>query len=214
MDFSRIYEMDHSFRTGVFHFQPLSAIQHSEAILRGEEPPLRSLEFRPMKGSIQADIMGTTFVALRLISKRFANLLLENQFTGWGTVATRIQDKRGKEIPGYFCLVVSGRAGPIDPSRNRIVLDPPPVPHGEPTYVEVGMYFDPMTWDGSDIFIPEGTTAICVTERVKDVVDRAKIENVQFTALSKFQGNRFLKPPPGRNVSAPSAVSCCGRRLR
>jgi hypothetical protein len=203
VDFSRTYEMDHAFRPGVFHFEVISVIGNSEAILKGGEQPLGELEFRAMKGSRPADVMGTTLLSLRLVSQRFADLLLDNRFTGWHTHPVNLYDKKGNSIEGYQCLVVTGRAGPIDRSRSHIRLDPPPVPQGAPTYVEVGMYYDPDSWDGSDIFIPQSTTAICVAERVKDAVEKAGLTNVQFTALSDFQGNRFSELPPGRELTLP-----------
>jgi hypothetical protein len=200
VDFSRIYEMDHAFRPSVFHFEAVSDIGNSEAILKGAEEPRAKLAFRAMKGTRPADLMGTTLLSLRLISQRCADLLLDNRFTGWRTHPVHLRDKRGDAIEGYHCLVITGRAGSIDASRSRIELDPPPVPRGAATYVEIGMYFDPDSWDGSDIFVPQGTTAICVSERVKDAVERERITNVQFTALSEFQGNRFSELPPGRET--------------
>ena len=139
--------------------------------------------------------MGATFVAILLISERFLDTLLEVRATGWGTYPVRPYDRAGLELPGYHGLAVTGRAGPIDRSRSRIELLPPPVPEEQAMYAEIGMYFDPGTWDGSDIFMPEGTLAVCVVERVKQALEERKLTNIEFTPLSERRGKLYSEAP-------------------
>lgn len=50
-----------------------------------------------------------------------------------------------------------------------------------------GVRFDPSTWDGSDLFMPEDSTWILVTEEVKRAFDRAKVRNVLFQRVTEFE---------------------------
>jgi hypothetical protein len=201
LDFSRTFEMDYALKKGVFHFEVPTLLQDSGAILRGTRSLPGGAVFRAMKGTRSADLMGTTRVAIRIASQRLVDILDDAGFTGWRTEPVLLQDNHGQEVPGRFhALVITGRAGPIDPSRSEIVLEPPPVPRGEPTYAEVGLYFDPASWDGSDLFLPESTSAICAVERVKGVIEQSPLSNVQFTRLDQFQGGRYSSAPPGRRV--------------
>jgi hypothetical protein len=93
--------------------------------------------------------------------------------------------KDGSELPGYHGLAVTGRCGPIDDSLSDEVVLPPPVPRGRARRALRGICFDSATWDGSDVFTPEGYTASFVVERVKTAVEAAGITNVEFARLSE-----------------------------
>ncbi|MEI6511383.1 MAG: hypothetical protein WCO25_05085 [Candidatus Uhrbacteria bacterium] len=46
------------------------------------------------------------------------------------------------------------------------------------------MFFDKETWDGTDLFIPEGTAMVVVSEPVKLAIEKAKLTNVECNRLS------------------------------
>ena len=72
-------------------------------------------------------------------------------------------------------------------SKGRHVRRPPPVPEGKAYDAWIGMYFDPATWDGSDIFISEGSTTTIVTSRLKEQLESADVTNIRFTPLTEFE---------------------------
>lgn len=199
MDFNRTYEFGYAFNRGCFHFDSAHEID-AKGLLLGHEVPHEPVLFRRQSGQRTCDVMGTTYAALSLVSKPLIDVLVRRRFTGWSTFPVRLLDGHEQEIEGYVGLSVTGRAGPIDRKRARIELDPPLVPKGRPTYIEVGMYFDPDTWDGSDFFVPDGTTAVCVVSGVKEALEESAFTNVALTPLAYYQMNRYSEPPPGREV--------------
>lgn len=77
---------------------------------------------------------------------------------------------------GYRGIAVTGRSGPIDHSKGKRMILPPYVEDAPPRKACVGYYFDPDTWDGGDIFAPEGTTHFFVLDRVRKALVRNKIK--------------------------------------
>jgi hypothetical protein len=63
------------------------------------------------------------------------------------------------------------------------------------------MYFDPASWDGADVFVPEGTRAVCVTDRVRWALAAAGATNLCFVPLSHHLMNLHSVPPPGTPVA-------------
>jgi hypothetical protein len=45
---------------------------------------------------------------------------------------------------------------------------------------------DPGTWDGSDLFIPEGTTFTCVTASVRDALVATGVVGISFQQMSEM----------------------------
>lgn len=198
LDFSRIYVIGYTFKREALHFQAVEKALEWRKLLRGEMRPREAIEFRWDSGSKPQDLMGETYGGLLLVSERFIDTLLEERVTGWGVYPVRLYDKAGFKLSGYHDLAVSGRAGSIDWTKSRIELLPPPVPQGKAMYAEIGMYFEPETWDGSDIFIPEGTSAVCAVDRVKRALQRRKLTNLHFTRLTERRGKLFSEPPGER----------------
>jgi len=198
LHFGQLYALDSALERGAFHFTPVHDIDSPAALLRGEVRPQQPVEFHWHMGGKPHDMMGTTHAILHIISKRFVDTLLDERATGWGTFPVRLYDRSGLELSGYYGLVVTGRAGPIDRSRSRIELVPPPVPTGKAMYTEIGTYFDPVTWDGSDIFTLERTGVVCVVERIKLALEQRKLTNLTFDRMSERHGNISSKPPSGR----------------
>ena len=189
MDFDRLYEMDTVDKRTALHVRPREPDEIDDvALLRGEIRPRSPLVFEYFKGasgSTAYDFVSTSLVSLRLISDRVVSVLRD--FSGWSTFPVEIYGKKGERIPGYHGLVVTGRCGPIDDSRSRPAIRPPARPQGRPTRMWIGLYFDPKTWDGSDLFLPGDWASIFVTEAVKKALEKAKITNVMFTPLTQAE---------------------------
>jgi hypothetical protein len=121
----------------------------------------------------------------RLVSERVITLLRDAGFTGWRTYDVELVGHDGAPIPGYYGLAIHGRCGPIDYSKSEEI---PTITPGGVSSHWFGLYFDPDTWDGSDLFMPEGTSGwIFVVDDVKRAFEKAKIKNVEFTNLVEIE---------------------------
>jgi hypothetical protein len=92
-------------------------------------------------------------------------------FSGWSTQSVTIGGPGSEALAGYRLLVVRGRCGPF--------LDARPGP-----YEYCRAYFNPSTWDGSDVFCPPSSSRVFVVEAVKNAIERAHLSNVHFTPMA------------------------------
>jgi hypothetical protein len=51
----------------------------------------------------------------------------------------------------------------------------------------IGLRFAPETWDDSDVFSPEGTAWVLVTEAVRDALMKAKVRNMSLTRITEIE---------------------------
>ncbi len=122
------------------------------------------------------DVEWNSGLGLVVFSNRVKNLLEEHGITGWKAYPIDLYDKSGGLVEGYSGLGVTGRCGAGEPTKvvKRLTTYPGGV---FPKYF--GYYFDPETWDGSDIFIPDnGSTITMVTERVRNLLKKNKIRHI------------------------------------
>lgn len=131
------------------------------------------------------DVICSTIVATRLISNRVVDLFTSEGFTGWVTYPVELLGKHGELIEGYHGLAVDGRCGTIDDTRS--VRFEKQYPGGIfPCWR--GYYFDEKSWDGSHIFVPDdGSVRIFMLDEVRRALKRAKVRNVDFTALDQVE---------------------------
>ena len=126
--------------------------------------------FKVFKGSKFFDVISLVDPWNIAISEKFKNLLEGNSIVGWKGHPIKIE---GSNL-NYYVLEIVGKAGIIreyDEDGDRI--------YGT-TQVDVP------SWDRSDIF-HIGTTGIRVcTLHVKEVIEKAKITNIEFEDLSKY----------------------------
>lgn len=126
--------------------------------------------FKVYKGSKYFDLIGLVDPWNIAISEKFKNLLEENNITGWKCYPIIIQETKLK----YYIFEVIGKAGLIsdlDEDGDRV--------YGT-TEVEIS------TWDGSDIFhIGDTATRVC-TLKVKEIIEKAKISNIEFWDLNRY----------------------------
>ena len=142
-----------------------------------------------MGRSKPSDLIFTTLATPVIISDRVVGILKGEGFTGWQTYLIRLFGKDGVRIRGYHGLAVHGRCGPLDDSRS--VKRDKILPSGIfPRWY--GLFFDPATWDGSDLFMTSGPQAwVFVVEAVKRAFEKAKVTNVEFTALDQLERARL-----------------------
>lgn len=153
---------------------------------RGEttrQAPLRA-EWA-MGAAKPGDIVWTTLAMPLLLSQRAVGVLREGEFSGWDVVGVDLHGRAGEQLPTYHYLCVRGRCGPIENFRSERIEKIYP---GGVFPMWKGLYFDPVTWDGSDVFMPAGNVGwIFVVERVKRAFEKAKIKNVIFTRLEEVE---------------------------
>ncbi|MGV3629598.1 MAG: hypothetical protein ACO1O6_00235 [Bacteroidota bacterium] len=101
------------------------------------------------------------------ISKRIKEILEANNVTGWSCFPIVIKGYSEE----YFAFQVISKAGRI--------LNLESINNYETKFIE----FDITTWDGSDIFTLERTTQIVITPKVKEILEKAKITNLDITHL-------------------------------
>lgn len=131
------------------------------------------------------DVIWTSLVAPIIVSDRLVAILRHEGFVGWDTFNVSLKGKSGEPIDGYSGLVVRGRCGKIEDTLS--VQFDKTMPAGVFPWWR-GLYFDPATWDGSDFFMPAGNVGwVFVTEAVKRALEKAKVRNVEFIALSEVE---------------------------
>ncbi len=158
-------------------------LERQDALVRSRVKPPSPVTFRWAEGkSRPADFVWS--IGLPLVSELVVGLLVQNRFTGWSSYKAGLLGRDREEIDGYHGLAVSGRCGEVDDDRCDAYLEEFP---GGPDVVSRGMYFEPATWDGTDIFMPEGEHYwwIFVTEGVKLALQEAKVRNVSLTPLPR-----------------------------
>ena len=150
--------------------------------LRSEKPVIA----RWSMGARQpVDVIWTGIAAPVLISDRVVTLLSRARARGWNAYEVALHGKGGEAIGGYHGLSVHGRCGEIDNSRS---VEVPKVYPAGVFPVWRGLYFDPRTWDGSDVFMSLGGEGwIFVVEGVKQALEKAKVKNVVFKPLDAIE---------------------------
>ena len=170
-------------------------VRHPEqfSFTRCESRPKKAVTITHDRGeAVPRDAFWTSAVAPLIVSQRFVDVLMENQFTGWGTYPVKVHAKGGELVPGYHGLCIGGRCGPILWEKSEVIYKD--YPGGRfPCYK--GEYFDPDTWDGSDFFVETTDTAqIFVVEPVKKALEKAKIRNLLFERLDEIVLQVELNP--------------------
>ena len=112
-----------------------------------------------------------------IVSTRFIDVLKD--FKGWSTYPVEVHDGWGAMVPGFAGLAILGRCGRMLHDLSRTETDKR---WGWQNYV--GLYFDPNTWDGSDIFYPTFGRGPVITSRLRDALRKAEITNIHMERLS------------------------------
>lgn len=173
----------HRYYRANMHFSPEVVGDPSLRLLRGDWNPTNAVRLtRDSGASDPVDVIWTTLALPLLVSQRVIDLLEANAFTGWCTFPVVVQNGTKAIVPGYHGLAITGRCGPLEGSRSRVVLRDYPAMLVEE---RVGYRFDEASWDGSDLFCStDGSAIIVCTAAVKGALERAKVRNLKFTCLS------------------------------
>ncbi len=194
--FSRVYYLDEG--RDRIAFRGRISLDDSRAVTRAEYTPPGPVEVRWEMGRKRpSDIVYTTSVDPVLISDRIVGILKASELSGWKTYPVDLFGKDGHQISGYQGLAVHGRCGPIDNSQS-VRIDK--IYPGGIFPRWRGLYFDPMTWDGSDLFMPTDSSGwIFAVDAVKQAFEKAKVTNVQFKPLDEIDRSEMeMKLAGGR----------------
>ena len=128
----------------------------------------RKMKFKVFKGKKLFDIIQLRYDGFNfLISSHFKDVLKKNSISGWKTHQINIDGIKEK----YYVFHIYGKAGKILNLEEQISISPPPIE------------FDINTWDRSDIFMLKDTATILCTEKVKEILEKAEITNLEIEPL-------------------------------
>ena len=186
LHFNELYRFGELFKRGATRvdFEPHPAFRYWIAIQCGRERPEPPLRVREITGKRPYDVVGST-ILLHLVSPRLRTALRSGGITGWDTLS--VDTGSFALIRGYEVLRILGRCGPIDDSQSERVILPPPTKSGRAVDGWRGLYFDPVSWDGSDIFGPPETGHIFMTKRTADLVRQMKPSNASLEPLPAIE---------------------------
>lgn len=185
MDFTTLYSMNGGSTYGALYVRPRTPIVDDLTLMKAEALPSEPVVFEYSGGGKPRDVIETEYPILELFSDRIVDVLQNKGFRGWTTYPVIIYGKKGELVEGYHGFAVTGRCGPIDNSLSRQIVVPPPVPQGQPGPGWQGLYFDPDSWDDSDIFTPQGGW-VFVVEAVRKALKRARVKNLYFRSLTEI----------------------------
>ena len=185
-EYRRFFMLGEEFRRGALRVDPDDPEFDSFALARGEWRPARALRFNHDHGTQAYDLVGTTYAVAVLVSERFLDVLKTHEFSGWSTYPVTVRGRNSEPVEGLHGFQITGRAGPIRERLSERVMLPPPMPQGRAMSHLKGLFFEPGTWDGSDIFAPAGTAFMCAQEAVVSALAEAAITNVTAERLTEL----------------------------
>ena len=198
VDFSSFYRISGAGERNALHVRTtkddnwkplLPSLDSLSALVQGNVRVSSPLRFQWSAGESAYDQVTTELGRVHLLSDRIFECFAHHGFRGWSSFPILITGKDGLEISGYRGLVITGRCGPIDSSRSVHVTQPPGVPGGRDREVAMGLFFDPATWDGSQIFTPNGGY-LFVTKEVKEAIEGIGATNFRFKPLTEIENHR------------------------
>ena len=180
--FRRFYRMAEEFTRGAVRVRALDAINDPWGLLHGAWHAGTRIRFKVSQGETYHHFLWSAHPAVVLVSAYVLDAWRGLRVSGWTTYDVELIG-RPSSPSTYSGLVVNGVAGPIDDRLSTPVVLPPRAPGGSAKRGLRGLYFDPTTWDGSDVFCPRGTSWILVAERVRESLLTLGIRNLLLERL-------------------------------
>ena len=185
MDYNQFYILSDSDLKDALYVLPNNQLEDYK-LFKGELELTSPIIFYPNIGKKANDLIGSGYAGLNLFSSKITSMLMEHYITGWKTYPCEIYDWNSNKIEGYTIFSITGRCGILDFSKSEKVMMPPLGPKGKSIEGLKGLYFEPDSWDGADIFTPEGTKLIFVKEKVKKLFEENSITNITFKKITEF----------------------------
>jgi len=173
---------------------------------RGEGRPSQVPLIHHSMGRKLCDFIWVSLVPI--IHQRVVDLLTLGGVTGWATYPVQVFDREGLPAPGYHGLSITGRCRSmyLDAAHSEVVYEE--LPGGLCPYYK-GLYITTDSWDGSDIFTSADheTDYLVVTEKVRDLLTKARVTNVRLYPVSDVRvmaEDQPTFPKPGSLQAGPS----------
>ena len=142
------------------------------------------LVFKHEFGKKFLDILDTGYPGFLIISERIKSALEEHHLSGWKVFSIIILDKKNNEIAGYYGFSVTGKCSPTRYDNSQII-EKRRVSNGLLCKFYKGVFVD--SWDGSDFFIPQGTSHTFVSKQAANVLKQSKISNMELQCLAETE---------------------------
>jgi hypothetical protein len=187
-DLSKIFMLGEAYKRGAVRADLTCDLSSIEKWMSGQCDP--AITLRQDEGRKYYHLVGTTYACAYLISKKIQHVFREEAIVGWTACPVEFVDKGGRIIEDYDLLGITGKSGKIDNSRSTII-ETKTIPGEGTNNILLGYYFSEDSWDGSDIFRPEGVRGIMCTERVKNIVEAMEGEtNIEFEPI--LESKRYV----------------------
>lgn len=182
----RCKQLSNSFKVNPINLgEEGDGIHHQDNLIEAQYEEIEfPVIYKQVSGKKFTDILSTGVPNLLLISDRLKTLLEENFFTGWITYPIIVKDKSDNQINGYHGFSVTGVSG-RQSYENSPIIETRYIPEGPIVRLYKGITVDLSKWDGSDFFIPEGTTGIIILKKVAQTLEKKRISNLNLVNLSE-----------------------------
>ena len=188
IEFEKLFLLSAATSRNPVVLNPVVPIADPFRLYRAEDVPAAPIEFKHIQGDKWGDMVGTGWPPLTLVSRRFADLLRTRGYSGWASYPVSLD--RIKQVPvenEYEGLAITGRCGPFLEHLSTPIIQAPVAPGGDEMPAFRGLFFEPASWDGRDIFVAENYgRAICV-EAVKCALEDSGMTNIRFVRLTEFE---------------------------
>jgi hypothetical protein len=145
-----------------------------------------TIALKQNSGRTFCDLVGTTHAGFYLWSQRLQDVLRKEAISGWNVCPVELMSSKGESISHYAAIGITGRCGPLQNWRSKKVTRLLP---GSNAYSDcwIGLYFAEDTWDGSDLFRPDGTMLTIATSRAKEVIEGTAATNIRIRPLLEVE---------------------------
>jgi hypothetical protein len=151
-------------------------------VFRGKmDPPHQPAPFKVVRGREQGDVLYTDLLGLSF-SARMAELLKSIHCTGFLPNPSIIYDRHDHTAVCSDAVWTQFRdgCGPLDYGRG---YDPTrPFTRRD----AVGLYFEPSTWNGLDLFRPAKSPQVIITDRVARAIQAADVRGCQLVRTQEY----------------------------
>jgi len=168
-------------------WQALSDYGYASDLMDGKRMPVRPLTFRQVRKSRFYDLLSSGTPHIIPVSDRLLDILQSEGATGWKTFPLVLVDLKGRAVPGYRGLAITGKAGPPLWERSQRFIAEPEESWSPRLRMLRGIWFDEGTWDGSDLFTLKGTCFLLATDRIVRAMRKARLKGIEWSRQSEVE---------------------------
>lgn len=187
MEDTKFYELDHGWANKYFWFNITESFGPGtptwEYLIKNKK-----LTFSKQSGTTPADIHGST-MAICFYSQRFIDLLRDNGITNFSMFKIKFVSEMGNLEKYYFIEPNNYPVSHFKKKNIKKYVKKNPASRKSLFKLEDGTttaeetLFDFSKYDDSDFFGVNDTRFIFVTKKLKEIIEKAKLKNVQFVKI-------------------------------